>query len=649
MKIPRILSSEAPVLLAVVGLCLIIGVLLDRLDRIKLDEQSRAAAAQIGVEVVQTLNRRLNNKAVALGRLVTVAEMVPDLSSDAFEQIAQRMLEDLDVTEGAANSSRAAVIGISIAPDLVVKHVFPLGRNRAFLGADYRNLPSQLPDVEAALAVPTPIISRPFLAVQGQRAIAVRQRIMSPEGEVSGVATVAIDLDVFAAKIARRVSSKTGYRIGFVVDGFAGLGDADVFSENPHVLELKARGANWSIGVLPKTGWPTLPLLTPTRISVAMVTLLLLGLVHANQLRNLRQRKKERRLEKAIDALSSGFVIFDAQDRLMHWNDTYESMFNYGPSLRKGVALQDLLKAGLDRGIFRVREESQEAWIAENVENHRRASGAVEVELANGRWIKILSRRTEDGDLVGVRFDITDLKEAQLKAESLSNAKSEMMCVLSHELRTPLTTILGFSRLLKSAPPVTGDTKKDAFTTDALERVVRAGEHLLGLINEMLDYVNFAATAQYSSTTGCNLHTIIYEATKQISSAAQVKNIDIDVVADNITVTADPAQLKRILGNLLSNAVKFTSYGGEVSIRTKIESKYVHITISDNGQGIPQNKQAMIFDEFSQLAPSGKRREGGIGLGLAMTKRLVQLQGGQVSVDSTPGQGSSFTFSLPLQ
>ena len=651
MNFRRILSSEAPSLLAVAGLCLLVGLLLDRIDRTRYDQQARDAAASTAVEVLQIVNARLTNKAVALGRLVTAAEMVPDLTPETFERIAQRLIEDLDSSEGVENQTRQALMSISIAPGLVVEHVFPLGRNRAFLGIDYRNMPAQLQDVEAALAVPTPLVSRPFLAVQGQRAIAVRQRIMAPDGTVSGVASVAIDLDIFADQIARRVSRETGYRIGFVVDGFAGLGEADIFRQNPLVLELEARGVAWSIAVLPGDGWPSLPLLTPTRISVALVALLLLGLVHANHLRNLRQRKAQRRLEKGIDALSGGFVIFDAEDRVIHWNDTYQQMFGYGAVLRRGVPLEELLRTGLDNGIFRVDAGTREEWIAHNVENHRRAEGALEVELADGRWIKILTRRTADGDLVGVRFDITDLKKAQLKAESLSAAKSEMISVLSHELRTPLTSILGFGRLLRANPPDTGDPAKDAFTRDAVNRIVKAGDHLLGMINEMLDYVTLgAATPPATATaTGCNLRDVIRAKTEQIAADAQAKGITLDVSGPDIAVAADPAQVGRIIENLLSNAVKFTARGGSVRITAMAGKTAAQVTVADDGEGIAQDRQAVIFEEFSQLAPSGQRREGGIGLGLAMTKRLVELQGGRISVDSTPGQGSSFTFTLPLQ
>lgn len=653
MTARRALKGEAPVLLAVIALCLIIGILLDRIDRTRLAQQARDTAAQTGIEVLQTVTARLNTKAVALGRLVTAAEMVPDLSPQVFERIAQRLIQDLDAAHGAQDQTGPALLSISIAPDLVVSHVYPLDGNRAFLGTDYRTLPAQLPDIEAALAVPTPLVARPFLAVQGQRAIAVRQRILSDDGTPWGVASVAIDLDVLTDQRARQFIRDNGTRLAFFIDDFGGFGDTGIFRQDPLVLDLQTRNITWSIAILPAAGWPSLPLLTPTRIGVALITLLLLGLAHANHLRNRRQRQTERRLEKGIDALSSGFVIFDRHDRLIHWNDTYERMFGYGTALRKGVTLQELLQTGLKQGIFRVTPGSEHDWITQNVDNHRRAGGAVEVEMADGRWIRILSRRTEDGDLVGVRFDITDLKRAQLKAEHLSRAKSEMISVMSHELRTPLTTILGFGRLLKASPPRSDDPRKDAFARDAVDRIVAAGDHLLGLINEMLDYVNLGTVPSQVPATGCNLQDVIRQRTDQIRASAAEKGVTLTVAAPDadadVNVATDPDRLGRILDHLLSNAVKFTPKGGTVQITTRPDQTDVQITVADDGQGIPHDKQAVIFDTFSQLAPSGQRREGGIGLGLAMAKRLVELQGGRISVHSIPGQGSSFTVILPRQ
>ena len=648
MRAQRFLSSEKPVLIAVIGLCLMIAVLLDRIDRNRLDYAAREQAGRIGVEDLQTVTTQLNNMAIGLGRLVTAAEMLPDLNPAAFETIAARLVRDLEATGTLVDHDRSPVLSISVAPDLVVEHVYPSEGNRAFLGMDYRQLPGQIEDVEAVLGTTTPLVSRPFLAVQGQRAIAVRQRITGPDGRVLGIASVAIDLDLLSEQLARQTAQGSDHRVGFFVDGFGGLGDQDVFRLDPYILDLHTRNMAWTIAVLPQDGWPTLPLLTPTRVIVPLVTLVLLWLVRANHQRNLRQRKKERRLEKGIDALSAGFVIFDENDQLIHWNETYRDLFGYGTILRKGITLQELLKSGLRQGIFKVDQTSEEAWIALNVDNHRRAGGSVDVEMADGRWIKVLSRRTEDGDLVGVRFDITDLKRAQFEAERLSRAKSEMISVMSHELRTPLTTILGFGRLLALKPPQVGDKAQDAFTKDAIDRIVAAGENLLRLINEMLDYVNLGAAAPVAAQDSCNLRDVIGQTASRLETAAAQRGVSLQVSSPNVAVRADPARVAQIVENLVSNAVKFTSTGGTVRVSARTEEEFAFVTIADDGPGIPQDKQKAIFEEFSQLAPSGQRREGGIGLGLARTKRLVELQGGKIAVQSAPGEGSTFTFSLPL-
>lgn len=649
MRLRRFLNGEGPALLLVIVVCLIIGLLLDRIDRTKLDYAARDEAARIGIEVLQRVTMRLDNKAIGLGRLVTAAEMMPAFTPEEFARIAARLVEDLDAAEELTNHTTSAIMNISLARGMAIEHVYPLNGNRVFVGVDYRDLPSQIADVRATLAMPTPRVSGPFMAVQGQRAVAVRQRIMAPDGTVKGLASVAIDLDIFAAQLAARVARETPYRVGFLVDGFGNLGDSGVFRDDPLLLDLQTRDMGWTIAVLPKAGWPSLPLLTPTRVMVALIGLALLALVHATHLRNRRQRQKELRLEKGIDALSAGFVIFDRNDRLIHWNETYKELFAYGETLRRGITLQELLRAGLDKGIFRVDAESEEDWIASNVDNHRRAGGSVEVEMADGRWIKVLSRRTEDGDLVGVRFDITDLKRAQFQAEQLSNAKSEMISVMSHELRTPLTTILGFGRLLNAQPLQDDAPEAAAFRRDAISRIVCAGENLLKLINEMLDYVKLGAQGPAMAQASCNLREVIRQITTDLLSTADEKGVRLEVSTSDVDVAADPARVGQIVENLLSNAVKFTDAGGTVRVSTQVGRRFARVTVADDGVGIPADRQHGIFEEFSQLAPSGRRREGGIGLGLALTKRLVELHGGQISVTSAPGKGSAFTFSLPLQ
>ena len=648
MRLRQFIWEEWRVLLAVALSCLIIGFLLDRLDRNRIQAVAREKAAQVAQEILQDLNTRINRKAIVLGRLVTVAETNPDMISETFQTIGERVFEDISATASGSGANTSAIMSIAMAPDLVVRHVYPLQSNRGLLGFNYRDYPEQLPDIEAALATPTPIVSHPFLSVQGHRALAVRQRYESRTGDIEGVVSVAVNLDTLFDQLAQSARQGAAHRVGFTIDGFGGFGETDAFRLAPLVLDLTTYDLDWSIAVVPEAGWPELPLITQNRVLVTLVALMLLFSAHARFKRTLRQRRKETRMEKAIDALSAGFVIFDDQGRLVHWNDTYRDMFNYGTMLRKGMTYEDILRAGLKRGTYSVPEGMEESWIEQNLRLHRRAEDSIEVKLANGRWIKSLSRRTEFGDLVGVRFDVTDLKNAQLAAERMSHAKSEMISVLSHELRTPLTTIIGFGKLLERDPPVTGDSRTDAFVGDALGRMLEAGQHLRHLIDEMLDYVELGANAASLKKARCDLAHVIHRKVDELEPIARQKGVALQVEPCNVTVEADPARVEQIIGNLLSNAVKFTAAGGTVHVSAKTGMRLAQVTISDSGKGIPQDKLNLIFEEFSQAAPSGQRREGGIGMGLAITKRLVEMQGGQINATSTEGAGSTFTFSLPL-
>jgi signal transduction histidine kinase/sensor domain CHASE-containing protein len=648
MRQKQLLWEEGRALLAVAFFCLFIGFLLDRFDSHRIESIAREAASRTANDILQELNGRINTYSIVLGRLVTVAEAYPDMISETFQAVGSRVFNDINATASGFGENTSAIMSIAMAPNLVVRHVYPLEKNRGILGFNYRDYPEQMPDIEAALATQTPILSHPFLSVQGYRTVAVRQRYESRTGDVEGVVSVAINLDILFDQLASSARQNSDHRVTFTIDGFGGFGETDVFRLEPFVLELKTHDIDWSIAVVPQAGWPELPWITKNRVLMTLVALMLMFSVHTRFKRKLLQHRQESRMEKAIDALSAGFVIYDDQGRLVHWNDTYRDMFNYGSILRKGMALEDILRAGLKHGIYSVPEGMEEAWIEENLEFHRSAKDSIEVKLANGRWIKSLSRRTEYGDLVGVRFDVTDLKNAQLAAERMSHAKSEMISVLSHELRTPLTTIIGFGRLLERDPPMTGDSQRDAFVGDALGRMLDAGQHLRRLIDEMLDYVELGANATSLKMERLNLFGVIEHKVGELEPIARQKGVVLQVDPNDVIVEADPARVEQIIGNLLSNAVKFTDAGGNVHISAKKGKRFALVTISDSGKGIQQDKLKHIFDEFFQTSPSGQRREGGIGMGLAITKRLVEIQGGQINVESIEGKGSTFSFSLPL-
>jgi signal transduction histidine kinase len=641
--------EEGRLLLAVLVAGLFIGFLLDQLGRNRLDVTARKEASQVATEILQDLNRRINSKAILLGRLVTAAEAFPSMTSEMFEDLGARMFEDIEASGYGSKDNQSAIMSLVMAPDLVVRHAFPLDTNSALVGFDYRDSSTQLADAEATLAQRTPHVSRPFLSVQGARAIAVRQRYENRSGAAEGLVSVAINLDLLFEQLQQNVKRAADYRVAFSLAGFGSFGDTDVYQLNPLMIVLNTYDVAWSIAVVPAAGWPTLPLLTESRVLVALITAMLMLLAHFNFKRTLKHRRKEDRMEKAIDALSAGFVIFNDQGRLVHWNDTFSEMFGYGPILKKGMLYEDLLRAGVEHGIFDVPESKLDDWIAANVMATRREEDAIDFQLANGRWIRSLSRRTRNGDLVGVRFDVTELQDAKLSAERLSNAKSEFMSVLSHELRTPLTTITGFGKLLELDPPRTGDEKKDAFVKDALERMLGAAQDLRRLIDGLLDYVQVGADTAALSVKECNLPCLVGHVVSEYGPVLRRKGISLKVEGpDNLKVLADADRVKEIIGHLCSNAVKYTRSGGLVHVSSSQSDRFARVTIADSGMGIPDDKIGTIFQEFSQLSCPDQRSEGGIGMGLTIAKRLVELQGGKIEVESTEGKGSRFTFSLPL-
>lgn len=640
-------TAEAAFLAILMAICLVIGLLLDRLDRTAFDNVQREKASEVGIETFQVINTVFSNMSLGLGRLVTAAELVPDMTTEEFDTVVERMLLHFNSLDEESIDLEPAIIGIAVAPDLVVRNAYPLPRNQFLIGLNYRTLPDQLPDIELALQSENPLLSRPFLAVQGPQAISIRAAIRGQDDRARGLATVTIDLNVLFDQLVEQLNQNAAYRVGISIDNFGDFGDLDVFDHQPVILKFKERRLDWSIAVAPIEGWPSLPLMTPTRVTTALVSLIILALAHFLYARAVRSRKIVARLNSGIDALSAGFLITDTKNRLVHWNETYPKLMNHGSYLRKGMLLEDVLRMGVKRGSYRIPGDKVEDWIAHRIAVHRDAETSLEVELGDGRWIRTMSKRTPEGDVVGVRFDITDLKCAQLNAERLSHAKSEFIGILSHELRTPLTTILGFAKLLQTKARPVDTSDHDGFSRHAVERIIRAAETELKLVNMMLEYADLTAETQKVHITAFNLRDVVLAQFEKAKAQADQCGISISSEVTPTWVLGNPNHVIKILEHLVSNALKFTPSGGRVTITSEAGPAFANISVADTGEGIPDEDLKAIFEEFSQIRASGTRRVGGAGLGLALTKRLVELQGGEISAKSTLGEGTIVTFTLP--
>jgi PAS domain S-box-containing protein len=242
-----------------------------------------------------------------------------------------------------------------------------------------------------------------------------------------------------------------------------------------------------------------------------------------------------------------------------------------------------------------------------------------------------------------------ELNEARAVAESASQTKSDFLASMSHEIRTPMNAIMGIADLL-------AQTQLSATQDKYVKIFRRAGENLLNLINDILDLSKVEASQLELERTGFSLKEQTEIAIEMVTARAQEKGLTLtcDIAADvPDSVIGDPTRLRQILMNLLGNAIKFTA-SGTVSLRVDadhdpLSPTSLRFSVCDTGIGIPDEKQARVFERFTQADSSTTRRFGGSGLGLTICKRLVELMGGRIWVDSKVAMGSTFSFALPLE
>ena len=237
-----------------------------------------------------------------------------------------------------------------------------------------------------------------------------------------------------------------------------------------------------------------------------------------------------------------------------------------------------------------------------------------------------------------------ELQRLYKELETASQHKSDFLANMSHELRTPLNAIIGFSQVLREG--MFGETNEKQ--KEYLEDILASGNHLLSLINDILDLSKVEAGQVELQIAPFSLHDALERGVVMVRERALEHGVQVAFASSEgaDVVTGDERRISQVIVNLLSNAVKFSPAGGAVDVHASQLNGEVHVSVTDTGPGIAPDDHDRIFEAFQQTDAGIQQREG-TGLGLALSKRLVELHGGRIWVESEPGKGSTFVFTLP--
>jgi signal transduction histidine kinase len=254
--------------------------------------------------------------------------------------------------------------------------------------------------------------------------------------------------------------------------------------------------------------------------------------------------------------------------------------------------------------------------------------------------------RLRNGNIIGaskIARDITEQRQLRQEADEASRAKDHFLAMLSHELRTPLNAVLGYIDMLRN------NIVPEQQRGKAIEIVARNAELLTRLVNDVLDTSRIVTGKLRMELHDCNLSTLVGEVVESVRETSSAKRVELtSQIPSDVHVQGDPDRLRQTIWNLLSNALKFTPAGGQIRVSLEADDTYVRVIVQDTGIGLSAESLPYLFQRFWQVQTVDNRSHGGLGLGLALTRHIVEMHGGSISARSAGlGQGSTFEVRLP--
>jgi PAS domain S-box-containing protein len=625
--------------------------------RLEQEQRSRAVGAigQYRARLEAELNATIYLTNGLVAYVATQAKLQPE--------VAQAMLKVL-------YEQGRHIRNIGLAPGNRLSYIYPLQGNEKAIGLYYPDLPEQWPAVERAIRERRPTLAGPVRLKQGGNGLIYRMPVFTgPQGTYWGLLSMVIDPDRLFAQVGIAPEAD-GFRIALRgkdaggATGEAFLGDTALFASDAVTATIGMPGGSWQIALRPLDGWISGDRLAWLRAGVwgaAVLLGLLFYAAFASIAKRLRAeselRASEAQLRENAEKLRGlyelaplGIALTDMNGHYLEFNEAFRQICGYAAD-----ELNALDYWALTPPEYREHEVQQLETLCRT---GRYGPYEKEYVQKSGRRVPLrlngMLVQGKDGgqyiwsiveDISASRRVADELLAAKRAAEAGNQAKSRFLATVSHELRTPMNGILGMAQLLLQS----GLSEEDRLFY--ARTILNSGETLLTLLNDILDLAKVDAGKLRLESSVFAAAQLLQEAQALFGQLAQQKGLALLVQwrgPEDQRYLGDSYRLRQMLSNLVSNAIKFSEQG---SIRVEGRelsrdggAAVLEFSVADNGIGIPEEKQALLFQPFSQLDGSTTRRFGGSGLGLSIVRNLAELMDGEVGVASEAGQGARFWF-----
>ena len=647
--IKRRLLTYSPALL--MGFCLIgLGVYADKLNTQSQEHELRKLVFEQLSVIRAKLEGNINSNAQSVKGLVAAISIDPGMTQERFAALAKPLFQ-----------GQSQLRNIGAAPDLVIRYMFPVQGNEAAIGLNYRNNPAQYTAVKKAIDIGELVLAGPVNLVQGGQGFIARIPVFADnkikgKGNLWGIISAVIDTErLYAASGLHdsdqdiEISIRGKDALG--EDGKLFFGRDEIFTLYPVRVDVHLPYGSWQLAAIPKGGWSN----HSTNTGVFRLAIFVIGLLILIPLLILgkfmeKKRESETLLRGLFELSPVGIALNDfATGDFIDVNDALLAPTGYTRKEFMELSYWDLTpKEYEEQEILQIESLEKANRYGPYEKEYIRKDASRYPVLLNGMVVYDTSGKKLIWSIVE---DITERVEAEKnlivardEADHANKVKSQFLSSMSHELRTPLNAILGFSQILEM--DVTDDTSKEN-----VKEILNGGHHLLDLINEILDLSRIETGKIDLSIKSHNLNKLLNNSLSLIKPAADKRSIKIEnqtSFSSDVSINVDEARFRQVLLNLLSNAVKYNNENGKIIIKcSPVEGSMLHLSVTDTGEGLTQEQLNKLFRPFERVGAKHSKVEG-TGLGLVISKDLIELMGGTIEVESEVGKGSSFWIKVPL-